>query len=58
MKKFHKIMNIGLASMLVFSMTTPVFACTGLYVGSEESENGSTYYGSCLLYTSPSPRDV
>ena len=45
MKKFHKIMNIGLASMLVFSMTTPVFACTGLYVGSEESENGSTYYG-------------
>lgn len=45
MKKFHKIMNIGLASMLVFSMTTPVYACTGLYVGSEESENGSTYYG-------------
>lgn len=38
-------MNIGLASMLVFSMTTPVYACTGLYVGSEESENGSTYYG-------------
>ena len=45
MKKFHKVMNIGLASMLVFSMATPVFACTGLYVGSEESANGSTYYG-------------
>lgn len=45
MKKIHKVMNIGLASMLVFSMTIPAYACTGLYVGSEESENGSTYYG-------------
>lgn len=45
MKKFHKIINTGLASLLVFSMTTPVFACTGLYVGEEQSDNGSTYYG-------------
>lgn len=45
MKKGKKILSAALATMLVFSATSTSLACTGLYVGEEQSENGSTYYG-------------
>lgn len=40
-----KILPVFLALLIAFTNATNVFACTGVYVGSEVSENGSTYMG-------------
>ena len=45
MQKMKKILPILLALVLAFGTTITSFACTGVYVGSDVSENGSTYMG-------------
>ena len=45
MKCFKKFMPLILALTLVLSQATSALACTGVYVGSEVSANGSTYIG-------------
>ncbi len=45
MKCFKKFMPLILALVLVLSQATSALACTGVYVGSAVSENGSTYMG-------------
>ena len=45
MKYFKKFMPIMLAMVLVLSQAASAFACTGVYVGSNVSANGSTYMG-------------
>ena len=40
-----KILPVFLALFLAISNATSIFACTGFYVGSETTENGSTYMG-------------
>ena len=45
MKCFKKFMPIMLAMVLVLSQAASAFACTGVYVGSNVSANGSTYMG-------------
>lgn len=43
--KLKKLVVGVLCSALVMTSAMPAAACTGVYVGSEESENGSTYMG-------------
>ena len=45
MKKFKKVIPVLLALVLVLSSVTSSMACTGVYVGSAVSANGSTYVG-------------
>ena len=45
MKCLKKFMPLILALTLVLSQATSALACTGVYVGSEVSANGSTYIG-------------
>ena len=45
MKKFKKTLPILMALLLVLGSFSSAFACTGLYVGSDVTENGSTYMG-------------
>ena len=40
-----KILPVFLALILAITNATSIFACTGVYVGSETTENGSTYMG-------------
>lgn len=40
-----KMLMMALALMLVLGSVTSAFACTGLYVGSDVTENGSSYFG-------------
>lgn len=44
-KMNKKIKLLFLCSLLLLIQTNTVFACTGLYIGSAYTENGSTYYG-------------
>lgn len=43
--RIKKILPILLAVVVVFGYSVPAMACTGLYVGSDYSQNGSTYFG-------------
>ncbi len=43
--RIKKILPILLAVIVVFGYSVPAMACTGLYVGSDYSQNGSTYFG-------------
>lgn len=45
MGKMKKIVPVLMAATLLITNVTPAYACTGVYVGSEASENGSTYMG-------------
>lgn len=45
MKVTKKIVSLSLALLLAMSSITSAWACTGIYVGSESSANGSTYMG-------------
>ncbi len=45
MKKFKKLLPSVLVIAMMFAFTAETFACTGFYIGSNWSENGSTYYG-------------
>ena len=47
MKKsfWKKMMGVALAACLIVCSVTPAFACTGFYVGSGVTENGSSYFG-------------
>lgn len=45
MKITKKLLYVTLALVLALSSISSAFACTGLYVGSEVSANGSTYMG-------------
>lgn len=44
-KMNKKITLLFLCSLLLLIQTNTIFACTGLYIGSTYTENGSTYYG-------------
>lgn len=43
--KLKKFMAGALCSVLVLTSAVPAAACTGVYIGGEVSENGSTYMG-------------
>lgn len=45
MKKLHKALPVLMALVLVLGSFSSAFACTGFYVGSELTENGSTFMG-------------
>lgn len=45
MKMTKKVVSLGLALLLAVSCIPSAFACTGLYVGKDVSEDGSTYVG-------------
>ncbi len=45
MKIKKKVLSLSLVLLMVLSSVSSAFACTGIYVGSEMSENGSTYMG-------------
>lgn len=45
MKKLHKLLTIFLAVIMVLGSFSSAFACTGVYVGSDVTENGSTFMG-------------
>ncbi len=45
MKVKKKILSLSLVLLLVLSYAPSAFACTGIYVGRDVSENGSTYMG-------------
>lgn len=45
MKLTKKVVSIGLALLLAMSCISSAFACTGVYVGKDVSEDGSTYVG-------------
>lgn len=45
MKLVKKVLTAGLSLTLALSLAAPALACTGVYVGNEVSENGSTYMG-------------
>ena len=45
MKKFKKVLPLMLALLLTLCSITPIFACTGVYVGGGVTENGSSYMG-------------
>ena len=45
LKKTKKLLPALLTSVLVLGSSTTALACTGVYVGSQVSENGSTYMG-------------
>lgn len=51
MKRLKKLVPILFALTLVLSSTLSTFACTGFYIGSNWSENGSTYFGRSEDYT-------
>ena len=44
-KSMKKMLTVALAFILVLSSITSAFACTGFYVGSGVTENGSSYMG-------------
>ncbi len=45
MKVKEKVLSLSLAAALALSCVPSAFACTGIYVGQNMSENGSTYVG-------------
>ncbi len=47
MKKsfWKKMLTTALAACVIVSSVTSAFACTGFYVGSDVTENGSSYFG-------------
>ncbi len=45
MKAKKKLLSLCMALLLVVSCIPSAFACTGVYVGHDQSENGSTYMG-------------
>ena len=45
MKLLKKAVSVCVASLVVLSACTSAMACTGVYVGNEVSENGSSYMG-------------
>lgn len=45
MKRFKRMLSVFLASTMVLSSASTALACTGVYVGSSVSANGSTYMG-------------
>ena len=45
MAKAKKLLSVFLASTMVLGSATTALACTGIYVGSDVSANGSTYMG-------------
>lgn len=65
MKKTKRTVAVLFAIIFVFSTTLSSFGCTGLYVGSDYSQNGSTYYGrsedskidSCKIFGIAEARD-
>ncbi len=45
MKVKKKLLSLSLTMLMVLSCAPSAFACTGIYVGRDVSENGSTYMG-------------